>query len=611
MTPEPKSRRFSDSVGRTALRCALSALLALAPLQGHADIRIDIDGVDGEMRRNVLAFLSLERYKTRDRLLEDTVTRLYNRIDEEVRLALKPFGYYQPEVRSELLPAGENFHVHIVISPGPAVHVEEVGVSVRGPGATDPVLRRIADNPLLHKGDRLSHGSYEQMKGDLQRTAAAYGYLDARMLQSELLVDVAARSARIKLEIETGERYRFGPVNIEQSVIRPELMQRFLRFAEGDPYSTVQLLRTQFALDDSLYFSTVEVQPLDRDPQQHIVPIRIQAEKSRRAFSFGLGYGTDTSVRGTFGWTDSRINDRGHRFRAEVKASSITRSIDARYDIPIGDPALEKFSLDLTRNSERLTDSTDTSEFSLTPSITQMRGSWQRVLSIAATHTVTEDSDSVRTSKLLVPGISYASVPEGFLGETLFSRQLYVELIGSQQALGSNSDFLRLHLQFERVFDLWPKYHLLLRGELGASAVSNFDDLPAIYRFYAGGDRSVRGFAYNSLPREQPIIDPATQLPKTDAAGNTLYERTGARNLLVGSIELARDLPRNFAVATFFDVGNAIQKFGDPLAYSVGVGLRFRLPVITLGFDVAKPLYEPGSDGGHGLRVHLNISPKL
>jgi translocation and assembly module TamA len=574
----------------------MAVLLVFTPLRARADIRIDIEGVDGELRRNVLAFLSLERYKSRERLLEDTVTRLYNRVDEEVRLALRPFGYYEPEVRSELLPTGADFRVHIVISPGPAVQVDEVSVAVRGPGATDAVLANIAANPQVHKGERLNHGVYEQMKGDLQRTAAAYGYLDARMLQSELLVDVAAHTARIKLELETGERYRFGAVSIEQSVIRPELMRRFLRFEEGDPYSTVQLLRTQFALDDSLYFSTVEVQPLERDPLQHTVPVRIQAEKSRRAFSFGLGYGTDTNVRGTFGWTDSRINDRGHRFRAQIQASSIAKTIDARYDIPIGDPALEKFSLDLVGDRNRLPD-VDTSEASLTPSITQVLGSWQRVLSIAATHTVTEDALGSSTSNLLVPGISYASVPEGFLGETLFSRTLFVELIGSQQILGANADFLRLHLQFERVFDLRPKYHFIVRGELGASAVRNFDDLPAIYRFYAGGDRSVRGFSYNGLS------------PTREVNGKT--EQIGGRHLVVGSVELARDMPRNFAVATFFDIGNAIQEFGDPLAYAVGVGVRYRLPVITLGIDVAKPLHQPGNSDPSGLRLHLNISPKL
>ena len=38
-----------------------------AALRRVADIRIDIEGVDGELRRNVLALLSLERYKDHDR----------------------------------------------------------------------------------------------------------------------------------------------------------------------------------------------------------------------------------------------------------------------------------------------------------------------------------------------------------------------------------------------------------------------------------------------------------------------------------------------------------------------------------------------------------------
>jgi translocation and assembly module TamA len=56
----------------------------------------------------------------------------------------------------------------------------------------------------------------------------------------------------------------------------------------------------------------------------------------------------------------------------------------------------------------------------------------------------------------------------------------------------------------------------------------------------------------------------------------------------------------------FFDIGNAFNKFGDPLEYSVGVGVRYRLPVITLGLDVAQPLSRNDSP-----RIHLNISPKL
>jgi translocation and assembly module TamA len=193
---------------------------------------------------------------------------------------------------------------------------------------------------------RLNHGLYEQVKNNLTRTAASNGYLRARLLQNEMLVDTGARTARIDLQLDTGPRYTFGAINIEQAVIRPELMRRFLRFREGDPYSATELLRTQFALDDSLYFASIEVIVGDADPETLSIPVTITATRSRRQFTVGAGYGTDTGVRGTFGWTDTRVNDRGHRLRVELKASAITQRFDSRYDIPIGDPALEKFSIE-------------------------------------------------------------------------------------------------------------------------------------------------------------------------------------------------------------------------------------------------------------------------
>jgi translocation and assembly module TamA len=60
-------------------------------------------------------------------------------------------------------------------------------------------------------------------------------------------------------------------------------------------------------------------------------------------------------------------------------------------------------------------------------------------------------------------------------------------------------------------------------------------------------------------------------------------------------------------VAAFYDIGNAFDKFGDPLEYSVGLGFRWRLPAVTLGIDVAQPLSEPGASP----RLHINFAPKL
>ena len=83
-------------------------------------------------------------------------------------------------------------------------------------------------------------------------------------------------------------------------------------------------------------------------------------------------------------------------------------------------------------------------------------------------------------------------------------------------------------------------------------------------------------------------------------------ELTLSVHLVVGCVEFVRELPRSISVAAFFDIGNAFNKFGDPLEYSAGLGARYRLPGIALGLDVAQPLSQSGNP-----RVHFNISPQL
>ena len=84
------------------------------------------------------------------------------------------------------------------------------------------------------------------------------------------------------------------------------------------------------------------------------MPITIRASNCARGYSLGAGYGTDTGVRGTAAWTVPRVNSYGHRFRVQMQLSQIEQLFDARYDMPVGDPALEKFSLDLLRPAGRL-----------------------------------------------------------------------------------------------------------------------------------------------------------------------------------------------------------------------------------------------------------------
>jgi len=191
-------------------------LLVAPPLALAAGVNVEVKGVDDELRDNVLAYLSFERYRKGGADLNaDTVDRLHNRVEREVQEALKPFGYYAPKVESTVTDEGHNsWQVVVRINPGEPVLIEHIDVRVDGPGEIDPLFERILRRLPLHAGDRLKHAAYEAIKTDLQRTAATYGYLDAKLIRNELVVDPPNHKANIGLELDTGERYRFGATTI-------------------------------------------------------------------------------------------------------------------------------------------------------------------------------------------------------------------------------------------------------------------------------------------------------------------------------------------------------------------------------------------------------------
>jgi translocation and assembly module TamA len=633
-------RSFLPRARRVLWRSPWLAVCLLAGQLAHAaSVTIDVRGVDDELRNNVLAFLSFTRYQRGGvDLTPDVVERLHNRVEREVGQALRPFGFYEPKVDSTVTQQGrDDWRVVIDINPGPPVLVTHIDVRVDGPGENDPLFQRILRNLPLRVGDRLNQGTYEAIKTDLQRTAATYGYLDAKLIRNELVVDPPNHSANIALELVSGERYRFGDTTIDQNAVNDKLVRRYVRYHQGDFYDLTQVLRTQFALDDSQYFANLEVLPGDPDRKALTVPVNIRADPGRRhRYEIWGGYATDTGIRGTVTYQNRRVNKRGHSLSIQVQASQVQRySVAARYRIPVLDPALENVALNASAVQQDVADVTTYTQ-SLGPSFTAVTGRWQHVWQLNAVRTTSENSaptvqnpTQTRTDELVVPELDLATVPKGFLGEALFEHPFIAQIKASHSGLGAQADFVQVHMQIERVFNLFPKWHLLVRDEFGATFVKNFNDLPANYRFFAGGDNSVRGFAYNEL---SPLEGPTCAISQTThqiilTANGTCqpqtgsYIKTGGKDVLTGTVEIIRELPRSLGVATFFDYGNALNGFRRPdcvpnttgglfcppyIQYSVGVGVRFRLPVMTLGIDLAQPLSTSG-----GPRLHINFSPKL
>jgi translocation and assembly module TamA len=639
-------QRISSYGARPQRRASGVVLLLLVCPLARAGVTITVSGVSDPLRSNVLAYLSFTRYQSSKHLTPDTVDRLESRIGREVQSALRPFGYFQPKVRSSVRPSGPgNWRVTITIDPGQPVILKRVDVRVVGPGAGKRLFTRITSHLPFHVGEPLNQAEYDSVKGDLLRTAATYGYLDATLTHHDLLVDPGTHTAGIALELDTGTRYRFGATTVQQSAVSEKLVRRYLRYREGDPFDLTEVLRTQFALDDAEYFSDLEVLTGTPDRVSHTVPVSIHADPSRpNVYSFAAGYATDTGARGIVSWQDRRVNSYGHKMSVDIEAAQVTKySLQSRYIIPIGDPAVENLTLAGTVEQRQLAD-VDARTISIGPSVTRVTGRWQTVWFVNGVHATgtvqttasgTLNSSNVcvpgsvqpgtacsskvtiglPTNDMLVPGVDVASVPKGYLGEPMFQHGFFAELRGSQGAFGSKANFMQIHLQLERVFAIAPKWHLLLRDELGATVAAHFQDMPPVMRFFAGGEGSVRGFAYNDL-------SPTQQYCTSD---NTVCDqaKAGGKDVFTGTVEFDRDLPRNFGIAAFFDYGNAFNHLGaqcDAVAdvspprqechgliqYGAGLGFRVRLPVLTLGIDIGQPLSQSGSP-----RLYINFSPKL
>jgi translocation and assembly module TamA len=213
--------------------------------QSNGVIAVNLDGIDGDAEANARAALSMVRYAELAELNEAMVRRMHRRAPEEIRQALVPFGHYETTVTGTLEAVPGGWRAHYSVDPGPRVRIRDVDVRVDGPGRNHP---EIEPGELPQPGQPLFHPDYERIKQRLRTASYGLGYLDARFATSELRVSVSERAADIVVHLETGERYRFGPVTLEQDILDEDFLRRYLQFSSGDPFNNGDLLALQYAL---------------------------------------------------------------------------------------------------------------------------------------------------------------------------------------------------------------------------------------------------------------------------------------------------------------------------------------------------------------------------
>jgi translocation and assembly module TamA len=572
---------------------ALLVLLscALPWTTASAQVRVQISGVDSEIAANIRASLDLVRHGARQDLSEAAIRRLHGRARSQIREAMRPYGYYRPRIDAQLEQRDGQWVASFEIDPGEAVLVVEVDARISGAGREEPrLLEVIAESPI-QAGRRLRHQEHDRLRNNLQATAANLGYFEARFEERKLEVDPAGHTARIVLHLQTGPRYSFGVVEIGQDILDEGLLQRIVTIREGEPYDANRLLQAQYRLTDSLYFASVIVETGTPDADSRTVPVVIETSPTRRQrIRMGIGYATDTRVRGSLGVDWRRLNEAGHSAGTELRLSQPLSEITGRYRIPIGDPLKERLLFRGGLTQEELGDIESRRALLGASLVTLRGGGWQRTLFIDLLDERSRlpEQPTLRDT-LVIPGIGMEKLIADDILFPMRGFRVRGDLRGSHPALGASSEFLRLEFEANRVDSIGEQWRFFSRSRVGFGVVDRFSTLPASQRFFAGGDQSVRGYGFNSLG-------------PTDDAGNVI----GGRHLLFGSLEAERRVWGRVALAAFVDAGNALDSFSDDIEASAGLGVNVRTPIGTLRISMARSITESRS-----ARFHLTIRPDL
>jgi translocation and assembly module TamA len=581
--------------GRLFYRPLFALVLAVlsAPLPAAEDTagkmpELAIDGVEGKPLENVRASMRLAaepcdapRWRLR---------RLFEVADEDIKKALRPFGYYAPRVASEFSKGEACWSARFSIDIGAQVHWSRVDIELRGEVENDPAFKKLLTRVQPNVGDPLDHAVYETVKAELLLLAAARGYRDGEFTTSQLRVDAGAGTAEAILHFDSGPRYRFGEVNFEQDAFDPEFIQRFNDISAGDFYDAAAVIRLQRDLMDSNLFTVVEVKPDYGPNNAKRVPVHVRlVPRKQHAYLVGAGITTDEGPRLRLGYENRRVNRRGHTWEAALRASSVRGNLDFTYNIPLRDPRSEQLSLQAGYQEEH-DDDRDSELYKL--GVRHMRrhrdGLLQTLFLEAINESFEAGTDSGQ-STLFMPGVSWDMRSAGKSVAPKRGWRLELELKAASEALLSDVDFLRGYVRMKGIESLLGG-RLIGRGELGFSLVGDFDELPVSQRFYAGGDNSVRGYGYRSLG---PL----------DVNGDVL----GGSNLLTASIEYERPVSGPWSVAVFADTGNAFDDTEIDLHHAVGIGVRWRSPVGPIRLDLAHPL-DKDEDA---IRIHFSLGPDL
>lgn len=543
-----------------------------------------IQGISGELEGNVELYIK--------QLVDEKNSKALKRhAKSQVEMSLKALGYYKPTIKISFDNAEQLLIVNV--ERGPVTRVADIKVTITGSGKDDAEFMSVVNSIKIKQGDFLNHGKYEAARKRIESQLLELGYFDAKWHEHKLAVSLKNNNARVIFNVDTGPRYQFGDITIGSETPAEKYIRSLAEFKQGQPYKATEISDYNLALSSTPYFSSVRVYADIAKRKNNQVPINVDVlHKPANSFEVGGGYSTDLGPKVRFKWTKPWITEDGHYLESNLNVSERQQDISLGYTVPVDDPNddLWRFSLGYKLEDELTNDLYSRIFTGQLQRQWLTDDDWVRTAFLRRDYETYRIGDEEQSAKMLMPGISYAKKDtEG--GTTPYKG--YQWMMSAEFGLKdmmSSTNILRLQLQNAWLTTFADRHMLFLRANLGAMLVDNINEVPLSLRFYAGGDQSVRGFAYESISPE-------------DEKGRLI----GGKYLMSGTVEYNYQFAEHWRAALFVDSGTATNDFTDRVEVGAGFGFRYLTPVGPVRIDHAWGLTKESKS----TRLSITIGPEI
>jgi outer membrane protein insertion porin family len=512
---------------------------------------------------------------------------------ERVKRLYQVNGFYAAKIAYDLKLQKHLVSIEIRPTEGPPVLVQKVDLKVDGQkvrSGTAPYSQL-----TVKSGQIFTQDAYQNSERNLRKYFLDRGYAHVK-LERQALVNLKVHRARLQYAVWPGVRAVFGESIVKHADnVDPALVLRELEYRPGDLFSQEKIEESRQRIVKLGIFALVRFNPQLHGPDSRVVPIEISLKpRPKHSVRAGGGYNTESQFVAHVQWSDNNWVGGGRQFSLLAQYSNINsmlvaslvqpylfglRSFRAVIDVREDIQQVPTYTLFASRILPHL-------DYSFTPQFTGylgFRAEYAKLTSIDPT--VSNALGPIRQSGLLFG--PYAGIILNTADDPFNPRSGYIvaaDIMEGGGIFGGDYNFYRLEAEIKRYQLIGWGTILAMRFRVGSGdSLREKDEYPLFYRFYAGGEGSVRGYAYWRLgPKSSDNVP------------------LGGLSDLEGSFELRHRLWEKLWGAAFLDYGQlSLHPYDLPISnirLAAGPALSYATPVgpvrIDLGFPFKKPRGE-------------------